>query len=266
MRQRIWNKLAVDWRPDRVHDQVRTIDFDELPTHFDAVPQGHGPRAHGGAHRAGFGRSLTGAPTRRTDVDRERNAPDCSPRPYAFAVEPCAGQPANARLRPEETAMTTYEEFHRRSLDDREAFWREQAALIDWQKPFTAVLDYSQPPFAKWFVGGETNLCHNAVDRHLADARRPAGADLHLDRDRAETRSYTYRELHAEVNRFAAMLQGARRGQGRPRADLHADDPRGDVRDARLRAHRRDPFGGLRRLRRGQPRHPHRRREAEGAW
>ena len=39
-RQKVWNKLAVDWRPDRVHDQVRTIDFDELPTHFDAYIKG----------------------------------------------------------------------------------------------------------------------------------------------------------------------------------------------------------------------------------
>ena len=50
----------------------------------------------------------------------------------------------------------------------RDAFWAEQAALIDWQRPFQQVLDYGRPPFARWFVGGETNLCHNAVDRHLA--------------------------------------------------------------------------------------------------
>ena len=53
-------------------------------------------------------------------------------------------------------------------------FWREKAALIDWQTPFTSVLDHSRPPFAKWFVGGRTNLCHNAVDRHVArEATRP---------------------------------------------------------------------------------------------
>ena len=64
--------------------------------------------------------------------------------------------------------MQTYAEFHRRSLEDREAFWAEQAALIDWQRPFDTRLDTSRPPFARWFVGGTTNLCHNAVDRHLA--------------------------------------------------------------------------------------------------
>ncbi len=64
--------------------------------------------------------------------------------------------------------MAKYRDYHRRSLADRDAFWREKATLIDWQTPFTSVLDYSRPPFAKWFVGGRTNLCHNAVDRHLA--------------------------------------------------------------------------------------------------
>ncbi|MBU6436960.1 MAG: propionyl-CoA synthetase, partial [Betaproteobacteria bacterium] len=63
--------------------------------------------------------------------------------------------------------MTTYAEFHRRSLADRDGFWAEQARLIDWHTPFHTVCDYAKPPFANWFVGGQTNLCHNAVDRHL---------------------------------------------------------------------------------------------------
>jgi hypothetical protein len=64
--------------------------------------------------------------------------------------------------------MTGYRDFHRRSIDVRDAFWAEQAKLVHWEKPFAKVLDYSRPPFAKWFVGGMTNLCYNAVDRHLA--------------------------------------------------------------------------------------------------
>ena len=64
--------------------------------------------------------------------------------------------------------MGAYKEFHRRSLEERDAFWRAEAARIDWHTPFTQVLDYARPPFARWFVGGRTNLCHNAVDRHLA--------------------------------------------------------------------------------------------------
>ncbi len=80
--------------------------------------------------------------------------------------------------------MTTYKEFHGRSISDPQGFWADQAALIDWKQPFKQVLDYSRPPFAKWFVGGTTNLCHNAVDRHLATRKRPGRADLHLDRNR----------------------------------------------------------------------------------
>jgi propionyl-CoA synthetase len=108
---------------------------------------------------------------------------------------------------------TTYREFHRRSLDDRDAFWREQAALVDWQTPFTAVLDYAKPPFARWFVGGRTNLCHNAVDRHLA--KRGDQTALHyLSTETGEEKRYTFRELHAEVNRFAAILQAQGVGRG----------------------------------------------------
>ena len=64
--------------------------------------------------------------------------------------------------------MASYREFHRRSIAEREGFWAEQAKLVHWQQAVRQVLDYSRPPFARWFVGGETNLCHNAVDRHLA--------------------------------------------------------------------------------------------------
>ena len=110
--------------------------------------------------------------------------------------------------------MTTYGEFHRRSLEDREGFWRGQAALVEWHRPFRQVLDYSRPPFARWFVGGELNLCHNAIDRHLA-ARAEQPALVWISTEVNETRSFTYRELHAEVNRVAAMMQslGVKRGE-----------------------------------------------------
>ena len=64
--------------------------------------------------------------------------------------------------------MTSYAVFHHRSITERDAFWAEQARLIDWHTPPEQICDYSNPPFARWFVGGTTNLCHNAVDRHLA--------------------------------------------------------------------------------------------------
>ena len=109
--------------------------------------------------------------------------------------------------------MSTYAQFHRRSLEDKEGFWSEQAGLIDWHKPFQRALDFSRPPFAKWFVGGETNLCHNALDRHLAD-RAEQKALVWISTEVDKQASYTYRELHAEVQRVAAMLLelGVKRG------------------------------------------------------
>ncbi|MGQ0525151.1 MAG: propionate--CoA ligase [Betaproteobacteria bacterium] len=110
--------------------------------------------------------------------------------------------------------MGTYSDFHRRSIDQRDAFWAEQARLIDWKKPYERVLDYSRPPVARWFVGGLTNLCHNAVDRHLAE-RGDQTALVYISTETGQNRTYTYRELHAEVNRCAAVLaaQGVTRGE-----------------------------------------------------
>ncbi|MDP3521712.1 MAG: propionate--CoA ligase [Hydrogenophaga sp.] len=98
-----------------------------------------------------------------------------------------------------------YAEFHRRSITDRDGFWREQAALIDWHKPFDQVCDYSRPPFATWFAGGLTNLCHNAVDRHLKD-RADQNALIFVSTETDTEKAYSFRELHAEVQRMAAIL------------------------------------------------------------
>jgi propionyl-CoA synthetase len=104
--------------------------------------------------------------------------------------------------------------FHRRSIDEPEAFWAEQACLIDWQTPPERILDYSNPPFRRWFVGGTTNLCHNAVDRHLA-TRADQSALKFISSETGEEKSYTYAELHREVNRCAAILQtlGVKKGE-----------------------------------------------------
>ncbi len=107
----------------------------------------------------------------------------------------------------------SYRNFHRRSIDDREAFWREQAELIDWEQPFERVLDYDRPPIARWFVGGRTNLCHNAVDRHLGE-RPNQPALIYVSTETNTEHLYTYAELHREVNRCAAMLQSLGVGKG----------------------------------------------------
>jgi len=106
-----------------------------------------------------------------------------------------------------------YADFHRRSLTDRDGFWAEEAKLVHWHKPFARVLDYSKPPFAKWFVGGETNLCYNAVDRHVK-ARGTQKALVWISTEVNAEKSFTYAELYQEVQRVAAMMQalGVKRG------------------------------------------------------
>jgi propionyl-CoA synthetase len=109
--------------------------------------------------------------------------------------------------------MGAYKDFHRRSIEQRDAFWAEQAKLVDWKRPFDRVLDYDKPPFARWFPGGLTNLCHNAVDRHLA-ARGDQKALVYISTETGQEAAYTYRDLHAEVNRCAAMIRSLGVGRG----------------------------------------------------
>jgi len=109
--------------------------------------------------------------------------------------------------------MAAYREFHARSIKQPEAFWAEQARLIDWHAPFQQTLDYSRPPFARWFVGGRTNLCHNAVDRHLA-ARSEQPALVYISTEVEAEKTYTFGQLHREVNRMAGILRGLGVGRG----------------------------------------------------
>lgn len=109
--------------------------------------------------------------------------------------------------------MGAYADLHRRSITDRESFWSEEARRIHWHRRFDQVLDYSRPPFARWFVGGLTNLCHNALDRHLA-TRGDQPALAYISTEINTEKTYTYRELHAAVNVMAAVIaaQGVGRG------------------------------------------------------
>ena len=109
--------------------------------------------------------------------------------------------------------MTRYADFYARSLSDPDGFWAEQAALVDWQRPFDRVCDNDNPPFTRWFTGGLTNLCHNAVDRHLAE-RADARALIFVSTEVDQERVYTFAELHTEVQRMAAGLIELGVGQG----------------------------------------------------
>ena len=102
--------------------------------------------------------------------------------------------------------MTAYADFYRQSIEDKDAFWAEQSTLIDWHTPPQQVCDYSNPPFARWFAGGQTNLCYNAVDRHAA--KRPdAPALIVVSTETQKEQVYSFKELLAEVQRMAACMQ-----------------------------------------------------------
>ena len=98
----------------------------------------------------------------------------------------------------------SYKAHHERSIKDPDGFWGEQAQLIHWEKPFDKVLNYNNPPFAKWFEGGLTNLCYNAVDRHLKD-RPDQIALVAVSTETNQEKTYTFKELYEEVNRMAAI-------------------------------------------------------------
>ncbi|CAD6561097.1 Acetyl-coenzyme A synthetase [Paraburkholderia hiiakae] len=107
-----------------------------------------------------------------------------------------------------------YRDFHRESVANPDDFWRREAERIHWETPFDQVLDRSNPPFARWFCGGRTNLCFNAVDRHLA-SRAHQNALVYVSTETGIERRYTYADLHAEVNRMAAVMRslGVARGE-----------------------------------------------------
>jgi len=107
---------------------------------------------------------------------------------------------------PNPTPHVSYADFYKQSIDQPDAFWTEQAKLIDWFVPFTRVCNNDNPPFTHWFEGGKTNLCHNAVDRHLA-TRGDQAALIYVSSETGVEKTYSFKELHLEVQRMAASLK-----------------------------------------------------------
>ncbi len=99
-----------------------------------------------------------------------------------------------------------YDRIRADALADPEGFWAGIAGELSWFKGWDRVLDW-QPPFARWFVGGTTNISHNCLDRHLDGPRRDKPAIL-WEGEPGDSRTLTYAELHEEVCRFAGALRG----------------------------------------------------------
>src|SRR5438874_7312853 len=95
-----------------------------------------------------------------------------------------------------------YEEAER----DPEAFWAKQAEQLHWFEPWEQVLDWSNPPFAKWFIGGKLNASYNCLDRHV-EAGHGDRVAFHWRGEEGEDRAVTYADLHRDVQRFANALK-----------------------------------------------------------
>src|SRR6476659_1541614 len=102
--------------------------------------------------------------------------------------------------------------IYARAASDPEAYWAEQAATLEWIKPFERVLDW-KPPHAQWFIGGKLNVSVNCLDRHLGGPLREKRAII-WEGEPGDERTLTYAELHAEVVRFGAALRslGVKKG------------------------------------------------------
>ena len=104
-------------------------------------------------------------------------------------------------------AQSDYLAQRNAALQDPVGFWRDRATeLLDWFEPFSQTLDASEAPFYKWFADGRTNICLNALDRHVAGARRDKVAFI-WESEQGETQTWTFAELAADVNRFANVLK-----------------------------------------------------------
>jgi propionyl-CoA synthetase len=104
--------------------------------------------------------------------------------------------------------MGKYEDIFQRSIKDPEGFWADAAESITWYKKWDKVLDDSNPPFYRWFAGGEMNTCFNAVDRHVENGRGDQVAIIHDSPVTDQIQKITYKELLDLVSRFAGVLKG----------------------------------------------------------
>ena len=105
-------------------------------------------------------------------------------------------------------------ELYEEAAADCLGFWASQSReLLNWHTPFTEVLDWSNPPFAKWFADGQLNISYNCLDRHVLAGRGDRVA-LHFEGEPGDSHSLTYAELTAEVKKAANLLTSLGLGKG----------------------------------------------------
>ena len=113
----------------------------------------------------------------------------------------------------ERANVPDYDTWYRYSIEDPEGFWAERASELEWFKKWDKVLDDSNAPFYKWFVGGKINIVHNAIDRHLKTWRRNKLA-LIWEGEPGDVRTFSYHALNREVSKMANVLKsmGVKKG------------------------------------------------------
>ena len=113
----------------------------------------------------------------------------------------------------EQAQVKDYDSLYKFSIENREEFWAEQAETLEWYQKWDKVLDSSNKPFYKWFVGGKTNIIHNAIDRHLKTWRRNKLAYIWVG-EPGDVRTFSYYALNREVSKLANVLKsmGVRKG------------------------------------------------------
>jgi acetyl-CoA synthetase len=121
---------------------------------------------------------------------------------------PSAEFSAEARI----PSLAAYEKLWNEAASDIEAFWARYAKELHWFKPYDKVLEWNEP-FAKWFVGGETNVSYNCLDAHLKTARKNKAAII-WEGEPGDSRVLTYQTLHHEVCKFANVLKHLGVGRG----------------------------------------------------
>src|SRR3954468_2448532 len=112
-----------------------------------------------------------------------------------------------------EQAVVSDDAIYEQADADYEGFWAERAEALDWDTKWDTVLDWSDPPFAKWFVGGKLNVAYNCVDRHV-EAGNGDRVAFHWRGEEGEERDITYADLHRDVQRFANALRDRGIGPG----------------------------------------------------
>jgi acetyl-CoA synthetase len=113
--------------------------------------------------------------------------------------------PAEFARRARISSVQAYEMLWQKAADDLEGFWGELAGELHWFKPYSKVLEWNEP-FAKWFVGGRTNVSYNCLDLHLSTPRINKAAII-WEGEPGDTRVLTYQTLHHEVCKFANVLR-----------------------------------------------------------